>query len=172
MGHIMMSNGNWTSFDYIIDILLFCPKQKERKLLENKRLDLDACKNKLRKAKTMEGQKAVSDIVYYQCLKRPNYIEQSVGWEWGHSQQCIGGLGYFGMLWIFWTWNPFIQLTPSSTEFDDKRWPFLLRWFFLRRNWTYIYFSSSRWNIFMCFLAVIFVNFILLHMWNLWDCSR
>ena len=65
MGHIYDVNGIWTSFDYIIiDILLFCPKQKERKLLENKRLDLDACKNKLRKAKTMEGQKAVSDIVY------------------------------------------------------------------------------------------------------------
>lgn len=30
--------------------------QKEKKLLENKRLDLDACKNRLRKAKTTAGQ--------------------------------------------------------------------------------------------------------------------
>lgn len=29
---------------------------KERKILENKRLDLDACKNRLRKARSMEGQ--------------------------------------------------------------------------------------------------------------------
>lgn len=29
---------------------------KERKFLENKRLDLDACKNRLRKARSMEGQ--------------------------------------------------------------------------------------------------------------------
>lgn len=29
---------------------------KERKILENKRLDLDACKSRLRKAKSMEGQ--------------------------------------------------------------------------------------------------------------------
>lgn len=30
--------------------------QKEKKILENKRLDLDACKNRLRKAKTQAGQ--------------------------------------------------------------------------------------------------------------------
>lgn len=34
---------------------------KERKILEQKRLDLDLCKNRLRKAKTMEAQNNVSD---------------------------------------------------------------------------------------------------------------
>lgn len=35
--------------------------QKERKTLMNKRLDLDACKNRLRKAKSLENQANVSD---------------------------------------------------------------------------------------------------------------
>lgn len=34
--------------------------QKERKILESKRLDLDACKNRLRKAKSQEAQTNVS----------------------------------------------------------------------------------------------------------------
>ena len=33
---------------------------KERKILENKRLDLDACKNKVRKARAMQLQPPVS----------------------------------------------------------------------------------------------------------------
>ena len=33
---------------------------RERKVLENKRLDLDACKNKVRKARSMQDQQVVS----------------------------------------------------------------------------------------------------------------
>ena len=33
---------------------------RERKILENKRLDLDACKNKVRKARAMQMQPPVS----------------------------------------------------------------------------------------------------------------
>lgn len=36
--------------------------QKERKVLNSKRLDLDACKSRLRKAKTVESQASVSKI--------------------------------------------------------------------------------------------------------------
>ena len=43
-------------------LFLFCFVQKERKILENKRLDLDAAKGKLRKAKGPESSKLVSNI--------------------------------------------------------------------------------------------------------------
>ena len=43
------------------------PLQKERKILENKRLDLDAAKGKLRKTKSPEANKLVS-----QSKKLPN----------------------------------------------------------------------------------------------------
>ena len=33
---------------------------RERKVLENKRLDLDACKNRVRKARSMQDQQQVS----------------------------------------------------------------------------------------------------------------
>ena len=33
---------------------------RERRVLENKRLDLDACKNKVRKARSMQDQQVVS----------------------------------------------------------------------------------------------------------------
>uniref|UniRef100_T1JPH5 Uncharacterized protein n=1 Tax=Strigamia maritima TaxID=126957 RepID=T1JPH5_STRMM len=36
---------------------------KERKILENRRLDLDACKNRLRKARSMEGQQNVRYLI-------------------------------------------------------------------------------------------------------------
>ncbi len=35
---------------------------RERKILENKRLDLDACKNKVRKARAMQMQPPVSGL--------------------------------------------------------------------------------------------------------------
>lgn len=38
--------------------------QKERRLLENRRLDLDACKARLKKAKLAEAKAAVSHTVY------------------------------------------------------------------------------------------------------------
>lgn len=38
----------------------FCPLQKERRLLENRRLDLDICKARLKKAKQAEAKAAVS----------------------------------------------------------------------------------------------------------------
>lgn len=37
-----------------------CALQKERRLLENLRLDLDACKTRLKKAKLAEAKSAVS----------------------------------------------------------------------------------------------------------------
>lgn len=36
--------------------------QKERKLLQSKRLDLDACKSRLKKAKTLDAQANVSSV--------------------------------------------------------------------------------------------------------------
>ena len=36
---------------------------RERKVLENKRLDLDACKNKVRKARSLQDQQRVSPSV-------------------------------------------------------------------------------------------------------------
>lgn len=40
-----------------------CVLQKERRLLENLRLDLDACKTRLKKAKVAEAKAAVSPFV-------------------------------------------------------------------------------------------------------------
>ena len=37
---------------------------REKKLLETKRLDLDACKNRLRKAKSAAVQQAVSTLLF------------------------------------------------------------------------------------------------------------
>lgn len=37
-----------------------CPLQKERRLLENRRLDLDICKARVKKAKQAEAKAAVS----------------------------------------------------------------------------------------------------------------
>ncbi len=44
--------------------LMFC-FQKERRLLENQRLDLDVCKARLKKAKLAEAKAAVSFIFTY-----------------------------------------------------------------------------------------------------------
>lgn len=45
---------------------------KERKILENRRLDLDACKNRLRKARSMEGQQNLKE-----GINVPELIEQA-----------------------------------------------------------------------------------------------
>lgn len=37
-----------------------CPLQKERRILQNRRLDLDACKARLKKAKAAEAKAAVT----------------------------------------------------------------------------------------------------------------
>lgn len=44
-------------------IVSLCVIQKERRLLENLRLDLDACKTRLKKAKVAEAKAAVSPLV-------------------------------------------------------------------------------------------------------------
>ena len=41
---------------------------REKKLLENRRLDLDSCKNRLRKARSMEAQQNVSHLHVYSSL--------------------------------------------------------------------------------------------------------
>ena len=46
-----------------MDVLL-CVVQKERRLLENLRLDLDACKTRLKKAKVAEAKAAVSPFAH------------------------------------------------------------------------------------------------------------
>ncbi len=45
-------------------VFMFC-FQKERRLLENQRLDLDVCKARLKKAKLAEAKAAVSFIFTY-----------------------------------------------------------------------------------------------------------
>ena len=49
---------------------------RERKVLENKRLDLDACKNKVRKARSMQDQQVVS-IRLWTMFKNKRNIQES-----------------------------------------------------------------------------------------------
>lgn len=56
-------------------LFFYCFVQKERRLLENRRLDLDICKARLKKAKQAEAKAAVSSISSYwlffsSCLHR------------------------------------------------------------------------------------------------------
>jgi len=48
-------------------ICMFC-FQKERRLLENRRLDLDVCKARLKKAKSAEAKAAVRFIYTYSII--------------------------------------------------------------------------------------------------------
>lgn len=52
------------NISFFLKVCMFC-FQKERKLLENRRLDLDVCKARLKKAKLAEAKAAVSFIFTY-----------------------------------------------------------------------------------------------------------
>lgn len=47
---------------YVRKTVSLCLLQKERRLLENLRLDLDACKTRLKKAKMAEAKATVSHL--------------------------------------------------------------------------------------------------------------
>jgi len=57
--HYVFVRKNW-SHSHFLSRFLFCYFQKEKKILETKRLDLDSCKSRLRKAKQVASQTQVS----------------------------------------------------------------------------------------------------------------
>lgn len=50
---------------------IFCLFQKERRILQNCRLDLDACKARLKKAKAAEAKAAVTFSFILLCPSNP-----------------------------------------------------------------------------------------------------
>ena len=60
---------------------------QERKILENKRLDLDACKNKVRKARAMQLQPPVSLETYN--IPYQTWYHSDICWNWPRNSLKI-----------------------------------------------------------------------------------
>lgn len=59
----------WNFVSFSVDAF---SSQKERKLLQNKRLDLDAAKNRLKKARVADARSSVSILYTYTHTERIN----------------------------------------------------------------------------------------------------
>lgn len=68
---------------YLLDGISSCLSQKERRLLENRRLDLDACKTRLKKAKAAEAKAAVSPWLPSTTSPPHHSYKPSPGWGVG-----------------------------------------------------------------------------------------